>query len=499
MERSGCIRGCELDYGGMRLCGWMVWLVLLPSPALATRALRTDGGVLRDGAGGMVLLRGVNVAGNAKVPPFQAVRTDGDFDPLARWGMNVVRLLFTWEAYEPSRGTYDDAYLAYYRVAVRAAAARGLWVIVDFHQDAFSRAALEGCGEGFPAWAIVPSVTPATPDNGAACVDWGPRLVSDVDLRTTWTAFYADSDGARTGFLAMVGKVAAALVDEPGVIGYDLLNEPGGNEQTEIAPLYEDAARAIRAADPDALLFVSPGAITSAGTPTHLPKPTFGNLVYSPHYYDPLLYVLKAWGGGDEADVFNQMAAVATSWNAPLLLGEFGANPMVDGVDGYLGAIQKQLDLHLASGTQWAYTPGWTADAKDGWNQEDFSIVDGAGLPRANFRPRPFVRRTAGTLTSVDLTDETERARNRLTLTWQHDAASGDTEIFAPADYFGGTISVETEGDVRCTTVLTLVTCSATTSGPKRVRVVAAPRCGLTGIEGVLLLIALGLRRRLSA
>jgi len=480
---------------------WMCVFLLAAWPSVSVaRALHTDGGVLRDEAGGMVLLRGVNVAGNAKVPPFSAIRDEADLDPLARWGMNVVRLLFIWEAYEPTRGTYDAGYLASYRGVVKAAAARGLWVIVDFHQDAFSRASLEGCGEGFPAWAIdpglAPTVMPATPDNGARCVDWGPRMVSDAGLRATWASFYADSDGARTRYLAMLGSVAAALVDEPGVIGYDLLNEPGGDEVTQIGPLYEDAARALRAADPNAVLFVSPGALTSAGTQTHLATPTFGNKVYSPHFYDPLLYVLKAYSGGDEADVFTQMASVAQAWNAPMLLGEFGANPSVDGVDVYLGAIHKQLDVHLASGTAWAYTPGWTSTAKDGWNQEDFSIVDDSGLSRANFRPRPFVRRTAGTLTAVTLSDELVRAKNELVVEWLHDPATGATEISAPNDYFAGLVSVEARGDVRCTVASERVSCTAPTSGIKRVRLVAAPRCGLTGAECLLVLLVTAWKRQ---
>src|SRR4051795_5400850 len=99
-------------------------------------ALHADGGFFRDATGGAVILRGVNVAGNAKVPPFRGITDEAQLDPLPGWGVNVLRLLFIWEAYEPSSGTYDEAYLADYLRVVRAAGARGLYVIVDFHQDA---------------------------------------------------------------------------------------------------------------------------------------------------------------------------------------------------------------------------------------------------------------------------------------------------------------------------------------------------------------------------
>src|SRR6266404_1588722 len=126
-------------------------MITMATAMLTLTALHADGSFFRDDAGGVVLLRGVDVAGNAKVPPFRAITDAAQLDPLPRLGVDVVRLLFTWEAYEPSPGAYDDAYLAYYNGVVDAAAARGLWVVADFHQDAFSRSSIGGCGEGFPA------------------------------------------------------------------------------------------------------------------------------------------------------------------------------------------------------------------------------------------------------------------------------------------------------------------------------------------------------------
>ena len=55
-------------------------------------------------------------------------------------------------------------------------------MIIDFHQDAFSRFAVSGCGEGFPAWALPPAVKPATPDNGPACAQWAYKMTFDPDL-----------------------------------------------------------------------------------------------------------------------------------------------------------------------------------------------------------------------------------------------------------------------------------------------------------------------------
>jgi endoglycosylceramidase len=472
-------------------------MLSLATAMLTLTALHTDGAFFRDAAGGAVILRGVNVAGNAKVPPFRGITDEHQLDPLPGWGFNVLRLLFTWEAYEPQPGTYDDAYLAYYQGVVDAAAARGLWVVVDFHQDAYSRGSIGGCGEGFPLWALPPTVTAAAPDNGADCSNWGSRLLGDADLKTTWDAFYADTSGARTRYLAMVARVAGALAGRANVVGYDLLNEPGGDERTQLAPLYEDAARAIRAVNPEALLFVSPGVLTSAGDATNLLRPTFDPFVYSPHYYDPTLTLFHGWQGSDESAAFAEMTGTAQAWGVPLFLGEWGAPPSTDEVRGYVGAIGAQLDRALASSAQWVYTPGWTAAAKDGWNTEDFSIVDDTGALRGNFAERPYPQRLAGTPTMLTVTDEMDAKKNALQLSWTHDPAAGATTIFSPVAWFGGDVSIEADGDAKCTRAGDFVTCTAATAGAKSVRIAApSSRCGLTGLEAIALLALVSAFRR---
>jgi endoglycosylceramidase len=460
------------------------------SPALGSPELSVDGVWFRDASGRAVILRGLDVAGDAKVPPFRPIDSPSLLDPLPGFGANVIRLLFTWEAYEPAAGQYDESYLDYVAGVADAAWARGLFVIVDFHQDAYSRFALHGCGDGFPAWTLPPGVAPAVPDNGAACARWGPQMVSDPDLPGIWNAFYADTGGARTRYLALVGRVAARLASHPGVVGYDLLNEPGGDEKSQIGPLYADAAAAIRAADPTAILFVSPAAITSAGIASQLDRPNFAGFAYAPHYYDPGVFLVGAWNGGDEEKPVAQMAAQAAAWGVPLFVGEFGAPPATDQVDGYLSALWARLDEQLASGAQWAYTPGWSDAAKDGWNTEDFSIVDGQGMPRANFRARPHPQRIAGTPTAIAWQDAPGAA---LSVAW--DGAPGTSEIFAPASAFGGgSLAIDARG-ATCSASGDEVSCVASTAGPASVRITQAPAptgCGMTGLEPLVLLALAG-------
>ena len=388
----------------------------LARPAVAP--LHTDGDFFKDVTGRVVLLRGVNLSGNAKLPPFAATRSDADLDPLPGWGLNTLRLLYTWEAFEPHPCEYADDYLASIERTVSAAEARGLYVIIDFHQDGFSRFTLGGCGEGFPQWAVLSSLSTHAPDNGPSCDGWGVKLTFDGANLDVWRGFHRDTEGARTQYLKMVSRVAARLSSHPNVIGYELINEPWG-QTWELHDLFEDVGTAIRAQDPARLLFV----------PSHTlgynpPRVSHQNIAHAPHYYDNGVYLSGAWGGGSVSGPLNQALAVAKSWGAPMLLGEFGANEGTTGEVGYIEAIYTWLDANFVSGTQWNYTPGWTNEAKDGFDAEDFSIVDDSLALRALFTPRPSPQKTAGTPL------EFRRGAHGFTYRWLHDPTLGATELF---------------------------------------------------------------------
>src|SRR5689334_19234518 len=73
---------------------------------------RVRDGFLRAPDGRTAILRGANLSGSQKSPPYLDDKTPDDYTRLrAEWGMNAIRFIMTWSAIEPAMGQYDDAYL----------------------------------------------------------------------------------------------------------------------------------------------------------------------------------------------------------------------------------------------------------------------------------------------------------------------------------------------------------------------------------------------------
>lgn len=398
-----------------------------PNPVAAP--LLTDGGYFKDTQGRAVILRGVNVAGNSKVPPFTPITRGDMLDPLPAWGLNTIRLLFTWEAFEGTRCSHDENYLRYYEQVVEWAQDRGIYVIVDFHQDAFSRYSVDGCGNGFPAWAVTPEVDLKTPDNSEACSSWSLMMIVDPSFHKTWSHFHSNKYGALDRYLDMVEAVAERMSKHANVIGYELINEPWGTD-AELFQLFEKIGARIRGRHPNTILFVPPHCLLSGGNlENNIAKPTFGNFAYSPHFYGDDVFTLEVWLGIDWSAAMAGMRTKAETWQVPMVLSEFGASSDVVNIVGYMESQYDWLDKYLISSMQWCYTPTWSSALKDGWNMENMSISDDSGQLKDNFTPRPYPQKIAGTPVRF------ERSDSGFTLSWNNNPRTGNTEVFLPADY----------------------------------------------------------------
>lgn len=125
--------------------------------------LKIEDGKFRDGHGRQVVLRGINVAGEAKHPsqpnqpshvaedffdgdnvnfhnrPFAKEDANIHFSRLKRYGYNSIRYVFTWEAIEAAGpGIYDEEWIQHTIEILRMARGYGFYVFMDPHQDVVS-------------------------------------------------------------------------------------------------------------------------------------------------------------------------------------------------------------------------------------------------------------------------------------------------------------------------------------------------------------------------
>lgn len=375
----------------------------IEAPALATAKLTTDGSVLRDPLGRAVLLRGANAGGRSKWAPFTPFEyaSDSEFDAslasymdtLAAAGFNVLRMPFSWEALEPQKGRYDDAYLARYAKLVDAAWARGMRVLVDFHQDAY---ASPFSGDGFPLWTLgdIPHGAPHhdTPDWFNGYFDSAGPVVAAFDR------FWKNSDGIQDAFEAMWRHMAAGLAGHPGVLGFEVINEPGWGEppSTEIdmmkrllGPLVARIAKAVRASIPDALIFEGSAGLEAGFGSSRMPNPTISGFVYAPHYYD-----LKVLQGGPYLDPdfvdgnLRSSVAELEALGRPVFYGEFGASNASPDQAAYLSDLYDHFDALLVSATVWE-----VSFTDDDWNHENVNLAALLGAFSADVAQRPVVVR----------------------------------------------------------------------------------------------------------
>lgn len=111
---------------------------------------------MEDVHGRSTLFHGVNVV--YKIDPYIPSQTDfdpqlslndKDIDDLVKWGFNLVRLGVMWEAVERAPGVYDYEYLKKINDLINKLGAKGIYTLVDAHQDVFARTF---CGEGMPTF-----------------------------------------------------------------------------------------------------------------------------------------------------------------------------------------------------------------------------------------------------------------------------------------------------------------------------------------------------------
>jgi endoglycosylceramidase len=349
-----------------------------PGPDFAGVPLGVKCGALVDTQGREVRLFGMNVRaagvfdvalddGRTALEPL-APFTPDDARRMRALGVSSLRLPIQWSGVEPTEtGGFDEAYLDRVARAVDDAHAAGLLVLVDFHQDAYSKEIGE---DGAPYWAIIP---PPPAKLAGPLVDLDKRRLSKPVSDAFATFFGTSPDGTRlrARFASMAAHVATRFAHHPGVIGFELFNEPIATSE-RLRAFHTELLTALRAVAPEKLVFFEPPAIRNLLDSAEIPASGLGpGTVYAPHVYT------AAFAGDDvrAAVTKDKLRASyeaardeAAGWAAPLTVTEYGFPPSAPNFASYL-AWHAELAEELGAST-WFWL--WKELTQGSWGLYDF-------------------------------------------------------------------------------------------------------------------------------
>lgn len=408
---------------------------------------------ISDEYGRQLILHGLNTASNAKGDP-ERMPWIGEHDverEATQFGFNFVRYLIFWDFIEPEKGVYNSKYLDEVQKRVEWYTNRGMYVMLDMHQDIYS---IEFGGDGAPAWAI-------ESDGASWEIDidgpWWLKNISPAVINA-WKNFwgYSRHKHLQEHYIGAWKYVAERFQSNPRVIGYDLMNEPwagdlvkafvtGEFERNQLTAFYNRLIPEMRKTETQKYLFFEPApAPVTFGWPSHLQKINDaipGNkLVYAPHCYPLSTHEGGPYNASDKKNVKDwhreRKKEVAKHGGIPLMCGEFGLSPGCLDYDVYLKEINGVFDENL---WHWAY---WSND-NGGWSPIQY---DGTETPILQHLVRAYPKATAGRIRSFSY-DPDEKI---FTMDFVSRPSIGQpTEIFVPKRHYpdGYDLIVETSAE----------------------------------------------------
>ncbi len=269
--------------------------------------------------GTYVTFHGLDYMGLELHPAFYN-QTPQDFEIMASWGFNIVRLPVDWSWIEPEPGEFNQSYLNQVKKVVAMANEYGIYVVIDMHQLDWSPVFWiwggdNGLrGDGLPAWAVPYQQQTTT--------------ALEKDKAYFWSNLTVEQD-----FASMWEYVASQFANDSGVLGYDLFNEPTTPTNWTSQQMYQNMAR------------VYDMAIAIEGP--FDPSPGLAAAIYA-----------------------------SQKWNIPLWAGEFGDDPNYT-------VVRMAVTAFDSFGVSWSYWTyfwanwqGYTFDAQGNVRPEVAALVE---------------------------------------------------------------------------------------------------------------------------
>ncbi|WP_298441332.1 cellulase family glycosylhydrolase [Gordonia sp. (in: high G+C Gram-positive bacteria)] len=455
----------------LALAALLVLPVLLAAPparaATPLSQLTARGGAIVDAQGRTVLLHGVNNVD--KEPPYVQLNdgftlTENDAQYLADQGLNVVRLGVSFDGLMPERGRIDHAFIDRIVAVVDLLAAKGIYTLIDNHQDGLS--SIWG-GNGFPAWSLTARPAGWEPNPGF------PLYYLMPSMNQGWDEVWSNKNGVIDYLGTALAAVADAVKGKPGVAGIELFNEPWPGTAALTCfpvgcPLFDQQYQSvmnklttrIQAANPAVPVWWEPNVTWNQLMPSYLglSKIASPNVVISPHdycipsqlgIYLGLPEQLRSLCPLQHDHTWSNIDLVKARTRRPVVVTEFGdIDPTV------IGNTVTRADERMA-----------------GWIYWHLSSGQRFGADVAKHLVRTYPQATAGAPLSMAYDEDTGAFRYTY---GPNRATSAPTAIAVPALHYRGHPAITVDGgSVVGPTDGPTVSIKADGAGPVTVNIVA--------------------------
>ncbi len=268
------------------------------------RSFSKNGVWISDAQGRYLVFRGVNFGSRSKLPPYLPIAplhqskiddtilteeielVKSELDLLKKLGFNIIRLLISWKGIEPKPNpnldeilTEGEEYLSYVNKTINELYKRGLFIILDFHQDIAHE--IYG-GDGFPDWALgIDEVHKKPKPSNLRDRKWQTAYMINKLVKNTLVSFWKNdltnieyglkNFPVRTHLEKTIGQTARffkSLNDgngHPAILGIEPFNEPHPVgipakefESNFLYEYYKNVESEVRKFDDKSFLFFEP-------------------------------------------------------------------------------------------------------------------------------------------------------------------------------------------------------------------------------------------------
>jgi len=252
--------------------------------------------VFKDAIGRQRFWHGVNFV--KKDAPYYPTISTEDIDTMHSFGASVVRLGVMMPGMFPVGPTVNTTYLDMIQAIIDNLHSNGIETIIDLHQDVL---APKICGEGTPDWMLNISTLKAmafprpaagfkeisiNPNTGhpSSCgpigtlkfIGWSEFYMTD-ECGKAFQQLYDGNGVMADAFAAYWKEIATRFKGHPGVMAYELLNEPwlgdhvhnpkllleGGKAEDEVAKYMKRMHDVVRSIDKETMIMYAPAELNN--------------------------------------------------------------------------------------------------------------------------------------------------------------------------------------------------------------------------------------------